>query len=418
MPATRRRVLVQAGHQKPLDPHHSTQTGAAGEAELVAKIQKRLVALLRRDSRFDPLPMPGLIPPGTEADAAVFLHADGAADPRASGFSFGFDERFAVNKKLADLIAEEFARIPGHPNRRRDNGTEDEHQYYGFNRVRSDGPETLVEHGFVSNPGERAWMDSHVPQLARAEYVAICRFFGLQAEAGNGAPAPASAEAVSPDSTILATPRAMEAQLRRYLVSKHQANFYKESALTNIVRLYVATCTAVGIDPLLAVSQMALETGHLKSALSHPPHRNPAGIGVTGKPGEEISFPNWSTAVRAHVGRLAAYAIPKGQGTPPQKELIAEALAVRPLPDAKRGSAVRLRGSRGAGRPIPSTRTRSPGSRERSGRARAREVARPRAEPPAASPGAAAASSRRARRRRGGRPSRPCSRRRGFAAAA
>ena len=57
-----------------------------------------------------------------------------------------------------------------------------------------------------------------------------------------------------------------------------------------------------------------------------------------------VSFPNWKTAVRAHVGRLAAYAIPKGKGTPAQKALIAEALAVRPLPDSKRGVAVRLKG--------------------------------------------------------------------------
>jgi hypothetical protein len=44
------------------------------------------------------------------------------------------------------------------------------------------------------------------------------------------------------------------------------------------------------------------------------------------------------------VGRLAAYAIPIGQGTNSQKALIAEALAVRPLPSAKHGSAQRLKG--------------------------------------------------------------------------
>lgn len=345
MPAKKRRILVQAGHMRPLDPNHSTQTGAAGEAPLVARIQKRLVTMLRRDDRFDPLPMPGLIPRGTKADAAVFLHADGVGDPRASGFSFGFPDP-AINKKLADLIANEFAQIPGHPLRRRDNPTEDAHQYYGFNRVSSDGPETLVEHGFVSNPAEKRWLEGHVPQLAHAEYVAICRFFSLTPASNVGIPV--SDEALTENSTILAPPRATEAQLRRHLIARHHAHHsqsrYKDSALRHIVRLYATTCKSVGLDPLIAVSQMELETGHLTSKASQPPQRNPAGIGITGEPGAGISFPNWKTAVRAHVGRLAAYAIPKGKGTPAQKALIAEALAVRPLPDSKRGKAVRLKG--------------------------------------------------------------------------
>jgi len=349
--STKRRILVQAGHKRPLDPNHLTQTGAAGEAELVARIQKRLVALLRRDSRFEPLPMPGLIPRGTKADAAVFLHADGAASPQATGYSFGFPDP-AVNKKLVDLISKEFVRIPGHPNRRRDNGTEDAHQYYGFSRVDSAGPEALIEHGFMSNPGERRWMQSHVPQLAFAEYVAICRFFGLApAQGGAGTATSIEAEALTPSSTILAAPRATAAQLRRHLISGHHAHpgqsRYKDSALKNIIRLYVTTSKSIGLDPLVAVSQMELETGHLTSKASQPPRRNPAGIGITGPGVAGVSFPSWSKAVRAHVGRLAAYALRKGQGTPAQKALIAEALAVRPLPDSKRGVAVRLEGLTG-----------------------------------------------------------------------
>jgi flagellum-specific peptidoglycan hydrolase FlgJ len=352
--ATKRRILVQAGHMRPLDPNHSTQTGATGEAELVARIQKRLVAILQRDDRFEPLPMPGLIPPGTRADAAVFLHADGASNPRAKGFSFGFPDS-PVNKKLADLIAKEFERILGHPDRRRDNGTEDEHQYYGFNRVSSAGPETLIEHGFVTNPDERRWLESHVPQLARAEYVAICRFFGLaptNGDGGNGTRTPAATtattDALTTSSPILAAPRATEAQLRAHLLSHHRAHHsqsvYKDSALANIIRLYFTTAKSIGLDPLVAVAQMELETGHLTSKASQPPQRNPAGIGITGAPGEGLSFPNWTKAVRAHVGRLAAYAIPKGKGTAEQKALIKEALNVRPLGDEKRGVAARLQG--------------------------------------------------------------------------
>ncbi len=342
-PSTKLRILVQAGHNKPLQPGHETQTGAAGEAELAARIRKRLVEILGRDGRFEPLPMPGKIPRGTKADAALFLHGDGAAALTASGFSFGFPDA-AVNKKLADLIASEFARVPGHPHRRPDNGTDDAHRYYGFGLVASDGPETLIEHGFLSNPTERQWLQSHVPQLARAEYVAICRFFGLTPAEAAGTP---SGETLTANSTILAAPRASAVQMRQHLIARHHGHHsdsrYKDSTLADIISLYVKTCKSVGIDPLVAVSQMELETAHLTSKASQPPRRNPAGIGITAS-SEGVSFPNWNKAVRAHVGRLAAYALPKGEETQAQKALIAEALAVRRLDDRKLGSAVRLKG--------------------------------------------------------------------------
>jgi flagellum-specific peptidoglycan hydrolase FlgJ len=347
----KRRILVQAGHMKPFEPGFERDTGARGEAELVKRIRNKLVEILEGDDRFEPLPMPGHIPKGTKADAAVFLHADGVDDPKPSGFSFGFPDP-PVNKKLAELIAAEIMKIPGHPKRRpHDNVTADAHRYYGFRLVDSDGPETLIEHGFMSNPAERRWLESHVPQLAHAEYNAICRFFGLKPAGGTAARAPAAtaaAEALTTTSALLAPPRATQAQMRNHLISHHKAHHsqsvYKDSAMSHIVRLYFTTAKSIGLDPLIAVAQMELETGHLTSKASQPPQRNPAGIGITGAPGEGLSFKNWTQAVRAHVGRLAAYAIPKGKGTPEQKALITEALKLRPLGDEKRGSAARLQG--------------------------------------------------------------------------
>src|SRR6185295_16676911 len=142
------------------------ETGATGEMQLVRRIRDTLIDLLRRDGRFEALPMPGRIPWGTKCDAALFLHAD-AAEPAARGCSFGFDERYPVNKRLADLIWEQFQRIPGHPDRRADNGTGDEHHYYGFGLVDTPGPEALVEHGFITNADEREWLESHVDSLAQ-----------------------------------------------------------------------------------------------------------------------------------------------------------------------------------------------------------------------------------------------------------
>ena len=165
----------------------------------------------------------------------------------------------------------------------------------------------------------------------------------------NGPNAPfALTEMLMPSSRILAAPRATQVQLRRHLIARHDANpgqsRLKDSTLADIVQLYVTTCKSIGLDPLVAVSQMELETGHLTSKASQPPRRNPAGIGITGPGVAGVSFSTWRKAVRGHVGRLAAYAIPSEGGTPAQKTLIAEALAVRPLPDGKRGKAVRVVG--------------------------------------------------------------------------
>jgi len=155
-------------------------------------------------------------------------------------------------------------------------------------------------------------------------------------------------EALSPRSTILGEPRATPEQLRRHLLARHDAHpgqsRLKDSTLRDIVQLYLRTCKSIGLDPLVAVSQMELETGHLTSKASQPPRRNPAGIGITGPGVQGPSFSDWNKAVRAHVGRLAAYAIPSGKGTTGQKALIAEALAVRPLDSTKRGTAVRVAG--------------------------------------------------------------------------
>jgi len=123
--------------------------------------------------------MPGQIPWGTQCDAALFLHGDGFA-PTLSGCSFGFDERYPVNKRLADLIWLRVREDPGHPPRRGDDGTADAHDYYGFGLVDTPGPETLIEHGFLTNPSEREWLFKHVDALAEAEYTAICRYFGVE----------------------------------------------------------------------------------------------------------------------------------------------------------------------------------------------------------------------------------------------
>ena len=152
---------------------------------------------------------------------------------------------------------------------------------------------------------------------------------------------------VTARSELLAPPRATLRTLERYLLSRQHGS-YSDDDVRAIVRKYAAACKPAGLDPLLVVSQMVLETGNLMSDWSQPPRRNPAGIGVTGAPGAGISFSNWDKAVDAHVGRLLAYALPKDEGTDAQRKLIDRALKVRPLPDDRRGRAPTLKGLAGS----------------------------------------------------------------------
>jgi hypothetical protein len=334
------RILVQAGHMPPLQPHHETQTGAPGEAKLVADIQHALVGLLEADENFDPLPMPGRITPdGVHVDGAVYLHADGAAAASARGFSLGFPD-FEVNRRLADLIAHEIEKLPDRPPRRPNNNTADMAQYYGFRHVATQGPEVLVEHGFVTNPAEHAWLKRNVKQIAGAEHAALRSFFGLPPIP------PDNGHLITPDTVLQAPPRAEAARAERYVIERPHGE-YTDDDVRAIVQGYYATAAGVGLDPLLVVSQMVEETAHLTSFWSQRPRRNPAGIGVTGAPGVGLSFPSWHTAIRAHTGRLLAYALPAGAENAAQASLIREALAFRPLPQNRRGVARALKGLSG-----------------------------------------------------------------------
>jgi hypothetical protein len=351
-----KRILVQAGHMRPLQPGHEGQTGARGEAELVADIQHALVRLLNDDpEHFHGIPMPGLIDDSVHVDGALFLHADGNNNAAARGFSVGFP-LFDVNSRLAHLIAAEIEKIPGHPPRRADNNTIDMAHYYGFGHVDTPGPEVIIEHGFTTNPAEHEWLKRHVEQLAQAELNALRTFFGFQAGHNGVSDTPAHVPAgvpaavtpgLSVDSTLLSPPRAPAPRVVRFLLAGTHGE-YSEEDVRGIVQNYYIAAQKVGLDPLLVIAQMVEETGHLTSFWSQRPRRNLAGIGVTGAPGVGISFPDLHTAVRAHTGRLLAYALPRGSENSAQLELIDEALSFRPLPASKRGAAPTLAGLAGS----------------------------------------------------------------------
>jgi N-acetylmuramoyl-L-alanine amidase len=348
---TMKRILVQAGHQRPLQPGFEGQTGAPGEAELVADIQHALVGMLNQDPDFHGVPAPGRIDRNIKVDGAIFLHADGFSNPSAGGYSVGYPPGFEVNRHLAQLIADEIGKLPGHPRRRPDNNTNDMKFYYGFGIVETPGPEVLVEHGFVTNPAEHRWLKAHVNALAQAEHNALRRFFGLPSQpsskAGTGGQGTVTTPGpVTVNTRLRAPSRVLAGQVERYLLARGCGG-YSDADVNRIVALYAATAKAVDLDLLVVAAQMVEETGHLTSFWSQRPRRNFAGIGVTGTHHEGVSFPDLKTAVRAHTGRLLAYSLPIGAGNQAQNQLIKEALSFRALPDRLRGAAPTLKGLAG-----------------------------------------------------------------------
>lgn len=174
---TTRRALIQAGHVAPREPGFEA-TGTAGEQDLALAIQSRLGKLLTADGRFQVMLCPGNIPDGWTGDLFLSLHADGAANPTASGFSFGYPPDSPESKRLADTFAATYIRILGAPARRGDNYTSDLSGYYGWRRTIAPA-KLLVEHGFLTNPSERAWLTGNVAAIAQAHYTAILHHYGL-----------------------------------------------------------------------------------------------------------------------------------------------------------------------------------------------------------------------------------------------
>jgi len=202
-------------------------------------------------------------------------------------------------------------------------------------------PALLTENLFIDNRQDAALLrdEAFLAEIGRAHARGIAHALHLRRKR-------APVRKVSPSARLLAKPRVSLARARRYCLAREHGE-YTEEDVARIVRLYFETARPVGLDPLLAISQMVLETDNLSSFWSQRPRRNPAGIGVTGEPGVGVSFPSWPKAVRAHVGRLLAYALPEGGENSVQRALIEEALTARPLPASRRGVAPTLQGLAG-----------------------------------------------------------------------
>lgn len=215
-------------------------------------------------------------------------------------------------------------------------------------------PARVVSHRAIALPKGRKADPRDAPLAPEPAFRAwVARVFAAP-------PSPTRYTELSP---LMAAPSAsLETVALRFPI--HAASAYSDLFIqTTILPAYWELAQAAGLDPLVAIAQLGHETEYLTAFWSQPPQHNPAGIGVTGKwqlaapkPAAGwayntqrvrwevgITFLDWTVAIRAHVGRLVAYATQPVSRTPMQQLLVEEALAWRPLPLPIHGSATMLR---------------------------------------------------------------------------
>jgi hypothetical protein len=165
------RVGIQVGHWKTEElpdelARFRTSTGAyvAGitELEVNLAVAERVEALLEAQGILVDL-LPSTVPIGYQADAFISIHADGSAGTGASGFKMATPWRTSpASGQLYDALMAEYGAGTG---LREDSAvTVNMRGYYAFNyrrhrhAIAKTTPAVIVELGFLTNAGDRAFL--------------------------------------------------------------------------------------------------------------------------------------------------------------------------------------------------------------------------------------------------------------------
>jgi len=176
-------IIVQMGHVG----IYKGMTGTPGEREWTKKLGDAMQPLLAKTGLKYRI-MGGLdwLPKVPNMCKIFFsLHADGSTNPNARGFSCGFKP--GTNQRFKDTLAVSYKEFSGFP-RNSDNYTSGLRLYYMWT-TKDDYPRSrykvqrvkanyycLLEHGFFTNPIERAWLENNVPEIAKHHVKVINNF--------------------------------------------------------------------------------------------------------------------------------------------------------------------------------------------------------------------------------------------------
>lgn len=184
------KIFIDQGHN-PQNPNAGAEGNGYREQDLVYEIGVRLAELLRQNGNFEvmlsrPTPTTQL---GTSnasslrarvdaanswgADYFISLHANASNITSATGSEGYVYSLSSAATPLAEAIVRRISEATGEPNR----GVFARPSLYVLRRTQM--PATLIELGFITNPGEARMMAESPGLYARAVYQGILDYFGL-----------------------------------------------------------------------------------------------------------------------------------------------------------------------------------------------------------------------------------------------
>lgn len=160
-------LVVQRGHV----PRRTGATGTAGEQEVVTAIAAELnkykpdgwkLVVINADEPLERY----------KGDVFVALHCDGSSNTDAHGASVGYQT--AAGSALAQKWKSEYVKQGWRRGFRPDNYTAGLRGYYAYKYAKQfTNTYIVVEHGFLTNAQDAAWIRSHYAECAKAVWMAV-----------------------------------------------------------------------------------------------------------------------------------------------------------------------------------------------------------------------------------------------------
>ncbi len=183
------KIALQAGHWRAHEApdelrglrDNGTRWRDVAEWEANLRIAERSAEMLR-ELGYEAEVLPAVVPPGYRAHLFIAIHADGAGDPRASGYRVAAPRLDATGRAagIVALLEESYGEETGL--RRLPTVTRRMSNYYAFNFRRYEHalhPMTIaviLETGFITSERDRAVILSDPDRAARGIVTAVTRF--------------------------------------------------------------------------------------------------------------------------------------------------------------------------------------------------------------------------------------------------
>ena len=183
------RIALQAGHWKAADAPDELRgirdNGARADGKLEWEVNlaiAREAAVLLEEMGYEVDVLPAVVPPSYRAHLFISIHADGSADPAASGYRVAAPRRDATGRAAAvvALLERTYGEATGLP--RIPTVTRRMRNYYAFNFRRYEHalhPMTIgviLETGFLTSPADRAVIVADPDKAARGIVDAVVQF--------------------------------------------------------------------------------------------------------------------------------------------------------------------------------------------------------------------------------------------------